>query len=55
MGLGGSSARATLAGTLRTLAGAALRATGADLGRDFGAEGGLFGVAIRVKLSGRRK
>jgi hypothetical protein len=57
MGLLGvrASAGLALASAFRGLAGAALRAAGADLGRDFGAEGGLFGVAIRVKLSGRRK
>ena len=51
-------AEVALAGAFLILAGvegAAFRATGADLGRDFGAEAGLFGVAIRVKLSGRRK
>jgi hypothetical protein len=37
------------------LAGAALRAAGAVLERAFGALAGLFGVAIRVKLSVRRK
>ena len=53
MGLLGARALAglALAGAFRGLAGAALRAAGAVLERAFGAVAGLFGVAIRVKLS----
>ena len=57
MGLLGARASAglALAGAFRGLAGAALRAEGAVLGCAFGAVAGLFRVAIRVKLSVRRK
>jgi hypothetical protein len=57
MGLLGARASTglALAGAFRGLAGAALRAAGAVFERAFGALAGLFGVAIRVKLSVRRK
>ena len=57
MGLfrGNSSATFVLAGTLRPLTGVALRGAEAVFGADLGAEVGLFRVAIRVKLSVRRK
>lgn len=57
MGLlrGSSSAILAFAGTLRPLTRVALRGAEAVFGADLWAEVGLFRVAIRVKLSVRRK